>query len=137
LEAAAQHATHEKEEAIYYPCKVCNNNVMYLYKNHEIIREHLVQSGFMDNYFIWSKHGETQPRIESIIDEREEENMNADHVYSHNDDGGDDDVGENDEGLDFEQLMRNVAPDVLLQCRNKGFDNFETLDKASRDLLYE
>jgi hypothetical protein len=63
--------------------------------------------------------------------------MNADHVYSHNDDGGDDDVGENDEGLDFEQLMRNVAPDVLLQCRNKGFDNFETLDKASRDLLYE
>jgi hypothetical protein len=26
---------------------------------------------------------------------------------------------------------------VFLQCRNKGFDNFETLNKASRDLLYE
>jgi hypothetical protein len=26
---------------------------------------------------------------------------------------------------------------VLLQCRNKGFNNFETLNKASRDLLYE
>jgi hypothetical protein len=64
--------------------------------------------------------------------------MNADHVYSHHDDGGDqDDVGENDEGLDVEELMRNVAPDVLLQCRNKGFDNFETLNKALRDLLYE
>jgi hypothetical protein len=48
--------------------KVCNNNVMYLYKDHEILHEHLVQSGFMDNYFIWSKHGETQPRKESIID---------------------------------------------------------------------
>jgi hypothetical protein len=36
-----------------------------------------------------------------------------------------------------EELMRNVAPDVLLQCRNKGFNNFETLNKASRDLLYE
>jgi hypothetical protein len=36
-----------------------------------------------------------------------------------------------------EEPMRNVAPDVLLQCRNKGFDNFETLNKASRDLLYE
>jgi hypothetical protein len=59
-------------------------------------------------------------------------------VYSHHDDGGDqDDVGENDEGLDVEELMRNVAPDVLLQCRNKGFDNFEILNKASRDLLYE
>jgi hypothetical protein len=52
LEAAAQHATREKKEAIYSPCKVCNNNVMYLYKDHEIIHQHLVRSGFMDNYFI-------------------------------------------------------------------------------------
>jgi hypothetical protein len=79
-----------------------------------------------------------QPRIESIIDERQEENMNTDHVYSHHDDGGDqDDVGENDEGLDVEELMRNVEPDVLLQCRNKGFDNSETINKALRDPLYE
>jgi hypothetical protein len=33
--------------------------------------------------------------------------------------------------------MRNVAPDVLLQRRNKGFNNLEMLDKASRDLLCE
>jgi hypothetical protein len=115
LEAAAQHATREKEEVIYCPYKVCNNNMMYLYTDHEIIREHLVCSGFIDNYFIWSKHGETQPWIESIIDEREEENMNADHVNSHHDDGGDQDhVFENGEGLDVEELMQNVAPDVLL-----------------------
>jgi hypothetical protein len=63
--------------------------------------------------------------------------MNAYHVYSHHDDGGEDDVGENDEGPGMEGLMRNDAPDVLLQCRNKGFNNFETLDKASRDLLYQ
>jgi hypothetical protein len=69
LEAAAQHATHGKEDAIYCPCKVCNNNMMYLYTNHQIIHEHLVPSGFMDNYFIWSKHGEPQPRTESITGE--------------------------------------------------------------------
>jgi hypothetical protein len=64
--------------------------------------------------------------------------MNADHVYSHHDDGGDQgNVGENDESHDVEEPMQNVVPDVLLQCRNKGFDNFETLNKASRDLLYE
>jgi hypothetical protein len=115
LEVAAQHATRGKEDAIYCPCNVCNNNVLYLYKDHEILREHLVQCGFMDNYFIWSKHDETQTRIEIIIDEREEENMNADHVYSHHDDGGDqDDVGKNDEGLDVEELMRNVVSNVLL-----------------------
>jgi hypothetical protein len=28
----------------------------------------MVWSGFMDNYFIWSKHDETQQRIENIID---------------------------------------------------------------------
>jgi hypothetical protein len=27
------------------------------------------------------------------------------------------------------ELMRNVAPDVLLQCINKSFDNFDTLIK--------
>jgi hypothetical protein len=62
--------------------------------------------------------------------------MNADHVYSHHDDGGADDVGEND-GLDVEDLMQNVPSDVLLQCRNKGFNNFETLDKTSRYLPYD
>jgi hypothetical protein len=59
-------------------------------------------------------------------------------VYSHHDDGDDqDDIGENDEGLDVEELMQNVAPDVLLQCRNKGFNNFDTLNKSLRDLLYD
>jgi hypothetical protein len=39
LEAVTQHATREKEEAIYCPCKLCSNNVMYLYKDREIIHE--------------------------------------------------------------------------------------------------
>jgi hypothetical protein len=81
--------------------------------------------------------------IESIIDERTEENINVpDHVYSHHDHGceddiGQDDAGHGDEGFDVEELMRNVAPNVLLKRRNKGFDTFEMLDKASRDPLYE
>jgi hypothetical protein len=59
-------------------------------------------------------------------------------VYSHHDDGGDqDDVGDNDEGLDVEELMWIVPPDVLLQFRNKGFNNIEILNKALRDLLYK
>jgi hypothetical protein len=31
--------------------------------------------------------------------------------------------------------MWNVAPDVLLECRNKGFDNFETLNSVERPSL--
>jgi hypothetical protein len=97
----------------------------------------------MNNYFIWTKHGEIQPRIESIIDKKVEENMDIpNNVYSHHDDGCEDDIGQDDadhsdEGFDVEELMHNVTPDVLLRRRNKGFDNFDMLDKASRHLLYE
>jgi hypothetical protein len=57
-------------------------------------------------------------------------------VCSHHDNGCEDDIGQddadhNDEGFDEEELMHNVAPEVLLQRRNKGFNNFEMLDKAS------
>jgi hypothetical protein len=92
----------------------------------------------MGNYFIWTKHGETQPGTKSITDERAEENMGIpDDVCSHHDDGCEADADHNDECFDVEELMRNVAPGALLQRRNKGFDNLKMLDKASRCLLYE
>jgi hypothetical protein len=50
LETVVQHVSHQKEETIYCPYKVCKNDVMF--KDHEVICEYLVQSGFMDNYFI-------------------------------------------------------------------------------------
>jgi hypothetical protein len=114
-----------------------------MFKDRDVIYKHLVQSGFIDNYFIWTKHGKIQPGTESIIDERAEENMGIpDDVCSHHDDGCEDDIGKddayhNDEGFDVEELMCNDAPDVFLQRRNKGSNNFEMFDKASRDLLYE
>jgi hypothetical protein len=43
--------------------------------------------------------------------------MNADHVYSHHDDRGDDDIGDNDEGPDVEEHMQNVVSDVLPYLR--------------------
>jgi hypothetical protein len=47
FEIVVQHASRQKEETIYCPCKICKNVMMF--KNREVIREHLVQSGFMDN----------------------------------------------------------------------------------------
>jgi hypothetical protein len=92
LETTVEHASHQKEETIYFPCKVCKNVVMF--KDHEVIHEYLVRSGFMDNYFIWTKHGDTQPGIESIIDEKAEENMSIPNdLCSHHDDGYEDDIG--------------------------------------------
>jgi hypothetical protein len=73
LEIVVQHASRQKEETIYCPCKICKNVVMSKYR--EVIHEYLIQSAFTDNYFIWTKHGETQPGTERIIDERAEENI--------------------------------------------------------------
>jgi hypothetical protein len=50
LEIVVQHASRQKKEKIYWSCKVCKNDVML--KDHEVICKHLVQSGFMNNYFI-------------------------------------------------------------------------------------
>jgi hypothetical protein len=35
-----EHASSQKEETIYCPCKVCKNVVMFI--DREVIREHLV-----------------------------------------------------------------------------------------------
>jgi hypothetical protein len=59
LKTDVQHASRQKEEIIYCPCKICKSIMMY--KDREVIHEHLVQSDLMNNYFIWTKHGETQP----------------------------------------------------------------------------
>jgi hypothetical protein len=73
-----------------------------MFKDREVIRKHLVQTSFMD-YFIWTKHGETQPGTESIIDERAEENMGIpDDVCSHHDNGCEDDADHSDEGFDVD-----------------------------------
>jgi hypothetical protein len=50
LKTVVQHASRQKKETIYCPYKVCKNDVMF--KDREVIREHLIQSGFINNYFI-------------------------------------------------------------------------------------
>jgi hypothetical protein len=65
-----------------------------------------------------------------------------DDVCSHHNDRCEDDICQDDadhsdEGFNVEELMRNIVSDVLLQRRNKSFNNFEILDKALRDLYEE
>jgi hypothetical protein len=41
LEIVIQHASHQKYETIYCPCKVCKNDVMF--RDSEVIHEHLFE----------------------------------------------------------------------------------------------
>jgi hypothetical protein len=80
-----------------------------MFKDCEIIREYLVRSGFMDNYFIWSKHSETQQRIEIIVDKRAKENMDiSDEVYSRHNAGCENDCDILAQG--FNRIDRTLIP---------------------------
>ena len=133
LDLAVKHASLEKQKGICCPCKKCKNDIMYAERQE--ISAHLLRNGFMPNYFIWTKHGEVDPGLQDH-DEPRSPQVNTTDRESH-DIGTQDDGGVDDGALDVEELFRNVAPEVLLQNTNKGFDNFENLDKASKNLLFE
>ena len=117
VEAAKTHALRMNKKEIWCPCKRCKNNV--LWDRPETIREHLLEKGFIDNYSIWTKHGETGANAQG----------NDDTDVVHESHGG--------EGLDVEELLRNVAREELLENRKRGLDNIETMEKASNELLYD
>jgi len=137
-EAAAQYASRQSEAAIYCPCKDCKNEAMYPCSDRGTICFHLLKNGFMKNYYIWTKHGEIgeNPSGDSDVpQDAHQHRRGCDHTsdITHDVDQHDD-----DDAFDVEELMRNVAPEVLLQRTTaKGYDNFEALDKASKNLLYE
>lgn len=136
IEVAAQNALHWSEETIYCPCKICKNEAMYPSNERDTIRFHLLKNGFVKNYCVWTKHGEIgdNPAEDSYVShDVQQAQRGCDYTsdITH-------DVDQHDDPHDFdiEELMRNVAPEVLLENTTKGYDNFEALDKASKDLLY-
>jgi hypothetical protein len=117
------------KKEIWCPCKNCENNVMWT--TSKMICEHLLQNSFIDNYSIWAKHGEMGENVQGNDTKQEREETGSDdstHVLydSH---GG--------EGIDMEELLHNIEHGDFLQNRKRGFDNLETMEKASKELLYE
>jgi hypothetical protein len=41
------------------------------------------------------------------------------------------------DSLDVEELLCNIQREELLENRKRGFDNLETMEKASKELLYD
>jgi hypothetical protein len=112
---------------IWCACKNCENNVVWT--TTETIREHLLKMGFIDNYSIWTKHGEMGENAHGNDTEQErEEADNDDPAHVFNDSHG-------AEGIDVEELLHNIERDNLLGNRKRGMDNLEMMEKASKELL--
>ena len=126
IQAAENHARIKKTQLIHCPCKPCKN--MRVFSDTTIIRSHVLISGFVDNYMIWSKHGEEAPpprdsQIDEILQDPQfnvlfdeyadvcGDDEDVGGVYSDGLDGGpidngsDDDSDELDDGDFLSQLL--------------------------------
>ena len=56
IDIVKAHAEKNNKRWIYCPCARCKNEMLWAYLT--TVMEHLVSRGFMDNYVIWTHHGE-------------------------------------------------------------------------------
>ena len=75
IKVAQKHARNEKTQWIHCPCKASKN--LRVFSDPTTIRSHVIVSGFVKDYMIWKKHGETDappsannPLDEMILDEK-------------------------------------------------------------------
>jgi hypothetical protein len=119
VEATKTHALCMNKKEIWCPCKTCENNVLWTMT--EMIRAHLLEKGFIDNYSILTKHGESGENVQGNDTEQErEEASNDDSIHVLPDSHG-------GEGVDVEELLRNIECQDLLENRKRGLDNLEMM----------
>jgi hypothetical protein len=63
------------------PCRVCQNKKEY--SKRRTLHAHIYEKGFMDNYMLWSKHGEPRVLMQDGEGYYDNDNNNADwaHLY--------------------------------------------------------
>ena len=153
VETAKIHTTSKKTKAIYCPCHDCNNQI--LWKNLDTIRSHLIRRGFVANYKVWVFHGEAvAPSVTSShntsanqvcdddqgILEGDTDDVVMDGVVNGYIEGDDGDIDGDDGAADDEDFLQEMlchAEQELLFGSRNGLDNWEALQKASTDTLYE
>ena len=118
IDVARAHAASLGRKEIICPCVDCKNKKVFTVP--EEIKSHLVKRGFTPDYKVWCHHGEL---ADEKFEDRQQENNDIEI-----------DIPENF-GFDLDEMLRHAEPEVLTQSV-RGMDNYETLQKAAKDLLY-
>jgi hypothetical protein len=123
------------KKEIRCPCNRCKNDVLWAIP--ESIHDHLLEKCFIDNYLIWTKHGEIGANAQD----------NTEHTMTQG--------NTNRKGrkpmmilmcsmivMVVKASMRKnccvtVAREELLENRKRDLDNLQTMEKALNELLYE
>lgn len=128
IEAAEKDALSKTMKEILCPCLDCKNMKAWVKK--EVVRSHLVRRGFVVGYTVWSKHGETIEAEHKVVQELPSCLTGGIH------DNDDDHKMMDDSGVELEDMLRHAEPEVIMGSA-KGLDNFEELQKAAKQLLYD
>jgi hypothetical protein len=59
IQAAESHARNEKTKGIYCLYKICK--IMRVFSDTTTIRSHMLVGSFVENYILWTYHGEEAP----------------------------------------------------------------------------
>ncbi|XP_066159855.1 uncharacterized protein [Oryza sativa Japonica Group] len=119
--AADAHAEKNNMRKIICSSADCKNEIAW--ENASKVKEHLVTRGFMDNYEIWILHGEEQVDGPKNVVPTQVEDM----VH---------DDGSVEDKIDLEEILRHAEPEVLMGLA-RGLNNFEALQKAAKEVLYD
>ena len=101
IQVAGNHARNKKTQLMHCPCNDCKN--LRVFSDPTTIRSHVIVRGFVKDYTIWKKHGETDapPQADNpLVEIVQDEDFNR-LVHSYFYGGGDDDgVDDNDDDVD-------------------------------------
>ena len=109
------------------PCKLCRNEKDY--SSSETLHVHLLQSGFMQNYNCWTKHGERWVMMEDNEEEEDDDNTPMFPEYGDNVGG----EAEDDEAPD-EPVLNDELRRVIIDIRRESESDKEKM-KLDRMLL--
>ncbi|XP_066165868.1 uncharacterized protein [Oryza sativa Japonica Group] len=105
------------------PCADCKNEIAWDFDDAFKVKEHLVTRRFMDKYEIWTRHGEEQvDGPENVVPTQVEDMVHDD--------------GSVEDKIDLEEMLRHAEPEVLMGSA-RGLNNFEALQKAAKEVLYD
>nr|AAX96366.1 transposon protein, putative, CACTA, En/Spm sub-class [Oryza sativa Japonica Group] len=120
---AKVHAEKNNMRKIICPCTDCKNEIAWDFDDAFKVKEHLVTRGFMDKYEIWIRHGEEQvDGPENVVPTQVEDMVHDD--------------GSVEDKIDLEEMLRHAEPEVLMGSA-RGLNNFEALQKAAKEVLYD
>ena len=116
IQVVKNHSRNEKTQLMHCPCNDCKN--LRVFSDPTIIKSHVMVRGFVKDYTIWNKHGETDapPQednpLDQIVQDEDFNRMVRSYFHDGEDDDGVIDDDDNDDNADDGGIGGSHGDDV-------------------------